>query len=218
MSNPQIRRQTRVRTALFLVPLAAAFALTACSSDESDTGRAEPSQQTAAHPASLTCGGLGIDDAKIRYRTETLIKAPLRAIWELQTGVERWPAWQQPVTSIKRLDQGPLREGSRFQWTTPAPATATTPATTLVITSSVQQVQPDNCIRWSGPALGDGLGIDNGVHVWTFTEVDGGVLVRTEENWSGAQVEADVPTSTAFLGAGLEAWLKDLKAAAEARP
>ncbi|WP_378740577.1 SRPBCC family protein [Nocardia brasiliensis] len=147
--------------------------------------------------------------------TEALIKALLRTIWELQTDVERWPAWQQPVTSIKRLDQGPLREGSRFQWATPA--TATTPATTLVITSSVQQVHPDSWIRWSGPAVGDGLGIDNGVHVWTFTEFDGGVLVRTEENWSGAQVEADVPTSTAFLGAGLEAWLKDLKAAAEAR-
>ncbi|MFF0531899.1 hypothetical protein ACFYT3_26380 [Nocardia amikacinitolerans] len=41
--------------------------------------------------------------------------------------------------------------------------------------------------------LGDGLCIDSGVHVWTFTEVDGGVLVRTEENWTGAQIEADVP-------------------------
>lgn len=82
---------------------------------------------------------------------------------------------------------------------------ATTPATTLVITSTVRNAQPDSCIRWSGPAVGDGLNIDNGVHVWNFTEVDGGVLVRTEENWSGAQVEADVPTSTAFLGAGLEA-------------
>ncbi|MEV0248012.1 hypothetical protein AB0H76_15575 [Nocardia sp. NPDC050712] len=99
------------------------------------------------------------------------------------------------------------------------PATATTPATTLAITSSVQQLDRGNsCLRWSGPAVGEGLGIDNGVHVWNFTEVDGKVLVRTEENWSGAQVEADVPTSTAFLGMGLEAWLRDLKAAAEARP
>ncbi|MCC3331223.1 hypothetical protein [Nocardia abscessus] len=31
----------------------------------------------------------------------------------------------------------------------------------------------------------------------------------------GAQVEADVPTSTHFLGAGLEAWLADLRTAAE---
>ncbi|WP_425342016.1 hypothetical protein [Amycolatopsis coloradensis] len=69
--------------------------------------------------------------------------------------------------------------------------------------------------RWSGPAVGEGLGIDNGAHVWTFTEVKGGVLVRTEENWAGAQVEADVPTATQYLGWGLEAWLKDLKATTE---
>ncbi|MCP2314947.1 Polyketide cyclase / dehydrase and lipid transport [Nocardia amikacinitolerans] len=211
--------RTSRRAARFLVPLAAALALTAvtaCGGADNETGQAATTT-APAHPAPLTCGGAGIDgDARIRYRTETLIDAPLRTIWELQTDVERWPSWQQPVTSMKLLDQGPLREGSRFQWTTPAPATATTPATTLVITSSVHQLQLNGCIRWSGPGIGDGLRIDNGIHVWTFTEVDGGVLVRTEENWTGAQVEADVPTSTAFLGAGLEAWLRDLKAAAEA--
>ncbi|MEU2253568.1 SRPBCC family protein [Nocardia xishanensis] len=173
---------------------------------------------SAADSVPLTCQGQGIDPAApIHYRTETLIKAPLDTIWNLQTDVERWPSWQQPVTSNERMDSGPLHPGSQFRWTTPVPATATTPATTLTITSTVQQVQPQQCIRWSGPAIGDGLGIDNGIHVWTFTPVDGGVLVRTEENWNGAQVEADVATSTRFLGAGLEAWMADLRAAAEGR-
>ncbi|MEV6138352.1 hypothetical protein AB0L63_20270 [Nocardia sp. NPDC051990] len=95
------------------------------------------------------------------------------------------------------------------------PATTTTPATTLTITSTVQQLQPSRCIRWSGPAIGAGMRIEGGIHVWTFTPVDGGVLVRTEENWNGTQVEADVPTATHFLGAGLEAWLADLRTAAE---
>jgi uncharacterized membrane protein len=221
MSNtPQPPRR---RVGAFLIPLAAAVALTtvaACGDDNNDSRTSGPSQATTTAPptapASLTCQGAGIDEAaQIRYRTETLIKAPLSTIWELHTDVERWPSWQKPVTSSKRLDQGALRAGSQFQWTTPAPASATTPATTLAITSTVQQMQPDACIRWSGPAIGDGLRIDNGIHVWNFTEVDGGVLVRTEENWTGAQVEADVPTSTGFLGAGLEAWLSDLKAAAE---
>lgn len=202
------------RSAHFLIPIAAVVALTTVTACGGDTNDAVES----AAPAALTCGGAGIDDtAQIRYRTEALINAPLGKIWELQTDVERWPAWQPPVTSNKRLDQGALRDGSQFQWTTPVPVTATTPATTLTITSTVHALQSDSCIRWSGPAIGDGLGIDNGVHVWTFTEVDGGVLVRTEENWSGAQVEADIPTSTAFLGAGLEAWLRNLEAAAEGR-
>ncbi|NNH69937.1 polyketide cyclase /reductase [Nocardia uniformis] len=222
-STRRSRRSPGTRSARFLIPLAATVALTtvaACGSESDDAGRGSgPGTTTidSAQSAALTCGGAGIDDnAQIRYRTEALINAPLSTIWDLQTDVERWPAWQQPVTSMQRMDEGPLRDGSQFQWTTPAPATATTPATTLVITSSVHQVRPEQCIRWSGPGIGDGLRIDNGVHVWTFTEVEGGVLVRTEENWTGAQVEADVPTSTAFLGAGLEAWLRDLRAAAEA--
>ncbi|MEV0299234.1 SRPBCC family protein [Nocardia sp. NPDC050710] len=169
-----------------------------------------------ADAAPLTCDGKGIDPAApIHYRTEALIKAPLDTIWNLQADVERWPSWQKAVTSMKRLDSGPLQADSQFRWTTPAPATATTPATTLTITSTVHQLEPGRCIRWSGPAVGDGMAIDGGIHVWTFTPMDGGVLVRTEENWNGAQVEADVPTSTYFLGAGLEAWLADLRTAAE---
>ncbi|MGW4248934.1 hypothetical protein, partial [Nocardia sp. NPDC004722] len=99
--------------------------------------------------------------------------------------------------------------------TTPDPASASTPATTLGITSTIQQVVDHQCLRWTGPAVGDGLTIEGGTHVWTFTPVDGGVLVRTEENWRGAQVEADISTSTGFLGMGLEAWLTDLRQAAE---
>ncbi|MBB5851024.1 SRPBCC family protein [Amycolatopsis umgeniensis] len=203
MSNT---RKTLRRTAALALPLAIGLL----------SGAVTPAQAATTAPAPLSCQGKTIDTkAPIHYRTETLIKAPLSKIWRLQTDVERWPSWQEPVLSNERLDRGPLRKNSRFRWTTPVPATATTPATTLSITSTVHQFQRGECLRWSGPAIGEGLAIDNGIHVWNFTEVKGGVLVRTEENWSGAQVEADVPTSTRFLGMGLEAWLKDLKATAE---
>ncbi|MBL1078585.1 SRPBCC family protein [Nocardia sp. 2] len=166
--------------------------------------------------APLTCAGRTIDPAApIHYRTEALIKAPLDTIWNLQTDVERWPSWQPGVATNERLDAGPFQPGSRFRWTMPVPATTSTPATTLTITSTVQQLEPGRCLRWTGPATGNGLNIEGGVHIWTFTPVDGGVLVRTEENWNGAQVEADVPTSTRFLGMGLEAWMSDLRKAAE---
>ncbi|SCF46620.1 Polyketide cyclase / dehydrase and lipid transport [Micromonospora matsumotoense] len=162
------------------------------------------------------CAGESVDpNAKIRYRTEAVIDAPLRTIWKLQTDVARWPSWQQPVLTSRRLDSGPLRAGSSFQWTTPVQETHLNPATTLVVTSTVHQLQRQTCVRWSGPAVGEGLRIDEGVHVWTFTEVGGRVLVRTEETWRGRQVEADVGFATAALGAGLEVWLRDLKATAE---
>lgn len=205
-------------------PRSAAFAASLATASLLWLGVA-PAQAATTAPAPaggstapLTCGGKSVDPAaKIRYRTEAVIKAPLSTIWKLQTDVERWPSWQSPVLTSKRLDHGPLRGGSQFRWTTPAPPTPTTPATTLVITSSVHQVKRNSRLRWSGPAIGEGLRIDNGTHVWNFTKVDGGVLVRTEETWTGAQVEADIPTSVWALGGGLEAWLRDLKAAAEAR-
>ncbi|MFD7507343.1 SRPBCC family protein [Streptomyces sp. NPDC059850] len=180
---------------------------------------AAPAQaQTATPSPSSTCRGEGVDPgALIRHRTDTLIKAPLSTIWKLQTDVEAWPDWQAPVLTMKRLDPGPLRKGSRFRWTTPAQATPTTPATTLTITSTVRQLQRGSCILWKGPAVGDGLRIDEGVHLWTFTKVKGGVRVHTDETWTGDQVEADVPMATEALGAGLEQWLRDLKATAEAQ-
>lgn len=130
--------------------------------------------------------------------------------------MERWPTWQTAVETVERLDHGRFRKGSAFRWTTPIPPNPSTPATGLEITSTVRQIEPNACIRWTGPAIGEGLRID-GVHVWNFTAVPGGVRVSTEETHTGAQVEADVPTATAILRAGLESWLRELKAAAEAR-
>ncbi|GLZ37175.1 SRPBCC family protein [Actinokineospora sp. NBRC 105648] len=207
-------RSVRLRAALVAVPLAAGLLGVATPAQAATAGQ----DVTSGRATSLTCQGKGIDPAaKIHYRTETFVEAPLSTVWRVHTDLEGWPSWQTAVTTMKRLTPGPLRAGSRFRWTTPAPPTPATPATTLVITSSVQQVQRERCVRWSGPAIGDGLRIDQGIHVWTFTEVHGGVIVRTEESWTGAQVEADPDTATQYLAPGLDFWLADLKRAAEAR-
>ncbi|MFI6182423.1 SRPBCC family protein [Nonomuraea sp. NPDC051191] len=197
---------SNVRIASFLIPLAVAGVL---------AGNV-PAAQATTHGS--RCRGEGVDaSARIRYHADIVIKAPLSRIFRLQTRVEGWPDWQKPVLSSKRLDHGPLRAGSSWRWTTPAPATATTPATTMHITSTLRRLKSEDCLLWSGPAVGEGVRIDQGVHLWTFTRVKGGVRVHTEETWTGAQVEADVATSTKLLGAGLEAWLRDLKTAAESR-
>ncbi|MBK3561418.1 SRPBCC family protein [Streptomyces sp. MBT56] len=203
------RTRTTTAAALLTLPLAAATLLATA---------ATPAGAATARPApSLTCQGKGVDaEALVRARTETVIDAPLSTVWKLQTDVERWPSWQTHVTSMDRLDHGPFRPGSVFRWTTPVPPNPATPATSLDITSTVRQGERGSCIRWTGPAVGEGLHID-GVHVWTFQKVRGGVLVRTEETHTGEQVEANVPYATEILRQGLEAWLGELKAAAEAR-
>ncbi|MFE4206442.1 SRPBCC family protein [Streptomyces goshikiensis] len=196
--------------ALFTVPLAIGLLGAAAL----PAGAAASSGSRAAE--SLTCRGAGVDPAaRVRHRAEILVRAPLRTVWKLQTDIERWPSWQAPVTTAERLDHGPLRRGSAFRWTTPVPPNPT-PATRLDITSTVGQLRHHSCIRWTGPATGEGLHID-GVHVWNFTEVPGGVRVSAEETHTGPQVDADVPTATAILRQGLDAWLSDLKTTAEAR-
>ncbi|MBD0689504.1 polyketide cyclase /reductase [Streptomyces sp. CBMA123] len=215
---------TRVRPALSAAALAAALLGTAAvPAQAAGTPATTPATIRAtthpgAHsPAPLTCRGQGVDpSARIRHRTEAVIHAPLSTVWRLQSDVARWPSWQSAVASAERLDHGPLRPGSAFHWTTPLPPNPATTAPSLDITSTVQQLKPGSCIRWTGPATAEGLHID-GVHVWTFTPVRGGVLVRTEETHTGPQVDADVPAATAILRQGLDAWLHDLKAAAEAR-
>ncbi|MEU3960389.1 SRPBCC family protein [Streptomyces buecherae] len=216
-------RGTRTRTALLALPLAVAGVLAAAATPAGAASR-PTAPQSGAHPsgesrpgAAVTCRGAGVDPrAVVRYQAETVIRAPLGTIWKLQTDVERWPSWQRPVETADRLDHGRFREGSAFHWTTPVRGVPSIPDTTLGITSTVEQLKRHSCVRWTGPAVGEGLRIDNGVHVWTFTKVRGGVLVRTAETHTGAQVEADAPTATAILGAGLKAWLSDLKVAAEA--
>ncbi|MET9361216.1 SRPBCC family protein [Streptomyces sp. NPDC006632] len=200
-------RRTGLRATLFAVPLVLAVLGSA----------AAPAGAAPRTVTSLTCRGQGVDpDARVRYRTEAVVHASLNTVWKVQTDVARWPSWQGAVTSAERLDHGPFRTGSAFHWTTPVPPNPATPATSLDITSTVQQVRHGSCIRWTGPATGEGLHID-GVHVWNFTKVRGGVLVRTEETHTGPQVDADVPAATEILRTGLDAWLRDLKNAAEAR-
>ncbi|ONI91671.1 polyketide cyclase /reductase [Actinosynnema sp. ALI-1.44] len=198
------------RAALLTIPLAAVIGAAPAQA-------ATDGANATAAASSLTCRGQGVDpSAKIRYRTETFIDAPLHTVWKVQTDINRWPEWQKPVTTAQRLDRGPLRKHSQFRWTTPVPQTPVTPPTTLVITSTVEQLQQGKCIRWTGPAIGDGLRIDRGVHVWNFVKVRGGTIVRTEETHTGQQVESNAPLANEFLAQGLRAWLADLKTTAEA--
>ncbi|KUN42121.1 Shy6-polyketide cyclase [Streptomyces longwoodensis] len=139
-------------------------------------------------------------NAPVITRENILIHAPLRTIWKIQTDVENWPAWQPDVVSVVKDTPGRLRPGSTFRWTTEG----------LDITSTVRQVVPGKRLAWGGPAQGI-----TAVHVWTFTPTAHGVLVHTEESWTGTPVEANQAVLQAALDNSLHNWVNNLKHEAE---
>ncbi|MFC8075947.1 SRPBCC family protein [Streptomyces sp. NPDC057307] len=147
------------------------------------------------------CRGVTVDkDAPVISTSSVLIKAPLKTVWRLHTDIDNWSSWIPEITPAEKKTPGPLRPGSVFAWS----------PQNMQVTSTVKTVESRRCTAWGGPVNG----ID-GVHLFTFRPVRGGVLATTEESWAGAPVEADIPGSQGSLDAGLKDWMQRLKDTAE---
>ncbi|MFJ2193816.1 SRPBCC family protein [Kitasatospora sp. NPDC087861] len=183
--------------------LAATTALVLMTSGTGAYAAADDQPATPATVLAAHCGDARIDaTAPVITRENILIHGPLRTIWKIQTDVEKWPTWQPDVVTVVQDTPGPLRPGSVFRWTTQG----------LNITSTVKKVEHDRCLAWGGPAQGI-----TAIHVWTFTPTRDGVLVHTEESWTGAPVDADQAALQAALDNSLHNWVDNLKHEAEAQ-
>ena len=54
-----------------------------------------------------------------KFEVTRHIDAPPQAVWPVISDVARWPEWLPTINSVERLDEGPLRIGSRARVSQP---------------------------------------------------------------------------------------------------
>ena len=74
------------------------------------------------------------------------IAASPERVWEVLVDIERWSEWTDTVTWVRRLDDGPLRSGSRAKISQPK-----IPETEYVVT----ELEPGQSFTWvaTGPGV-----------------------------------------------------------------
>jgi uncharacterized protein YndB with AHSA1/START domain len=80
-----------------------------------------------------------------KYEITVDIDAPPERVWDVMVDVEKWPEWTPSMSSVKRLDPGELRVGSRARIKQPglAPNTMT-----------VTHLERDKTFTWATRAPG----------------------------------------------------------------
>ena len=108
----------------------------------------------------------------MRIEHSSDIAAPPETVWRLTTEIERWPELLEAMTSLQRLDEGPLRVGSSARIKQPGQPTRVW---------TVTRFEPGHLFAWTTKALGTCM---EGSH--HLSEEGDGCVHRLELELTGA--------------------------------
>jgi uncharacterized protein YndB with AHSA1/START domain len=136
--------------------------------------------------------------APLLAHKDIFIEAPPQIVWKIHIDIDNWSRWQTAITASKL--ESPLAVGSAFRWRSGG----------LNVTSTVQVLEPNRLIGWTGKSLGA-----QAKHIWKFIPQDNGTMVTTEESMEGWSVGLLKLVMPKFLVNSLDTWLRNLKTQAE---
>jgi uncharacterized membrane protein len=129
------------------------------------------------------------------------IAAPAERVWDVLLDVESWPQWTPSMTSVKRLDPGLLRvgsrarikqpglpvlvwqvtdvdEGARFTWVTRSPGLSTT--ATHEVSEAPGGSRLTLTVTWSGPLAAVATALASKRTRRSLAQEAGGAKTRSE--------------------------------------
>jgi uncharacterized membrane protein len=131
------------------------------------------------------------------------VAAPAQRVFDVYSDVERWPQWTTSVTSVERLDHGPLRVGSRARIKQPRLPVAVWEVIDLV---------PGHSFTWT--ARGPGI-VTTGTHLVGPGSRDGQVKVTAALDQEGPLGPLLGLLTTRLTNRYLETEVRGLKAHCE---
>jgi len=137
-------------------------------------------------------------NAELKAQKSIEIMAPADTVFNLLAEIPSWPQWQPDVTSAELPDG--LAVGHVFRWK----------AAGLNITSTIQELETNSRIGWTGKSLGM-----QAVHRWKLEAIERGTRVTTEESLNGWFAQLLKFFDPHFLEKSLVNSLKVLKNQAE---